>query len=401
MMDALREMWPLPDSVIRDALSFALELEHAPMGILLLRSSGADTLEPALAEGLSDEMCQRFGTQRAGIGPVGIAFAEHRRITIRDVLDDGSTAAPMRELAQWLGFRAIEVVPLVLDDGSAIGAVAALFRGTRRPTTRSAILAEHCARLLAVALENSRLRAEADRRREIIEQLARARVRFVGRLSHELRTPLQSIAGYVELVSAAGQDPLTPRQRRMLERVRASEQILISAIDDLVAIARLEAGRLTYRITDVDALAVVSAAKDVVQPVADARQIPIDVAIEGDRVIARADETKVKQVLVNLMVNAVRLTPRGSTVSVASRSEGSSVVFEVADSRDDMSAAVSDGAFEAYTRIGAGAGRLAGSELGFALSREFALGMGGSLTAASRPGKGALFTLRVPRAVHP
>ena len=397
-MGRLSETWPLPDSVVRDALTFALELEHAPMGILLLRNGTPDTLEPAIAEGVSDEMCQRFGVQRAGVGPVGIAFAEHRRITIRDVLDDSDTALPLRELAQGVGFRALQVVPLMLDDGTAIGAVAALFRDARRPSARSAILAEHCGRLLAVALENSRLRAEADRRRELIDQLARARIRFVARLSHELRTPLQSIAGYVELLATGRQDSLTTRQREMLDRVQASEQILIDAIDDLVAIARLEAGRLTYRIIDVDANAIITAAAHVIRPIAASRRIELEIVVHhSEPVIALGDETKVKQVLVNLMANAVRLTLPGGRIRVSCSMDESSVAFEVADGRDSLSPALSDGAFESHTRLGVGSGRIAGSELGFALSREFAHGMGGSLTAASRPGTGAVFTLRLPR----
>ena len=400
-MGRLSETWPLPDSVVRDALTFALELEHAPMGILLLRNGTPDTLEPAIAEGVSDEMCRRFGVQRAGVGPVGIAFAEHRRITIRDVLDDGDTAPPLRELAHGVGFRALEVVPLMLEDGTAIGVVAALFRDARRPSARSAILAEHCGRLLAVALENSRLRAESDRRREIIDQLARARIKFVARMSHELRTPLQSIAGYVDLLASGQEDPLTRRQREMLERVRASEQILIDAINDLVAIARLETGRLTYRITEVDAKAVIAAAVDVLQPLADARKIALDIAVEKDAaVIARGDQTKVRQILMNLIANAVRLTLPGGTITVQCTTDASFVSFEVCDGRENVSPALSDGAFEAHTRIGSGSGRIAGSELGFALSREFAHGMGGSLTAANRPGRGAAFTLRLPRVVR-
>lgn len=399
-MGRLSETWPLPDSVVRDALTFALELEHAPMGILLLRNGTPDTLEPAIAEGVSDEMCRRFGAQKAGVGPVGIAFAEHRRITIRDVLVDGDTALPLRELAQGVGFRALEVVPLMLDDGTVIGVVAALFRDARRPSARSAILAEHCGRLLAVALENCRLRAESDRRRELIDQLARARIRFVARLSHELRTPLQSIAGYVDMLASGQEDPLTTRQRGMLERVQASKQILIDAINDLVAIARLETGRLTYRITEVDAKAMIAAAVGVLQPLADARRIALDVAIEEDgSVIARGDQTKVRQILVNLIANAVRLTLPGGTITVKCTADESFVSFEVCDGREAVSPALSDGAFEAHTRLGTGSGRIAGSELGFALSREFAHGMGGSLTAANRPGTGAVFTLRLPRVV--
>lgn len=401
MLGTVRETWPVSDSIARRGLTFVLALENAPMGILMLCNKAADALEPALGQGLTDAHCQRMGMQKVGVGPVGIAFSEHRRITIRDVEQDGSTGTNTRALVADIGARALEVIPLLLEDDRPVGVIVVFFRGTRRSSVRAAMLAEASGRLLATTLENSRLQADAEERRQIIDQLARARIRFVAQLSHELRTPLQSIMGYVELMAIASADALTPRQLQMQERIHASESMLIRAIDDLVEVVRIETGRLTYETTDVDICAAVMAAADVIQPIAAARglRLAIDSAV-APSVHARGDRVKVQQVLVNLLANAVRLTRPGGAVGVACRAERSHVVFEISDGRDGVSAALTEGSFEQLTRLDRDNGGLVGSDLGVAISREFAHGMGGSLTMRSSSGVGAVATVRLPRSVR-
>lgn len=401
MLGTVRETWPVSDSIARSALTFVLALENAPMGILMLRNRAADALEPALGEGLSDEACHRFGLQKVGVGPVGIAFAEHRRIAIRDIQTDGRAEKNTRRLVEGIGARALEVVPLLLEDDQPIGAVVVFFRGRRRPSTRAAMLAEASGRLLAIALENARLQADAEERRQIIDQLAHARIRFAARLSHELRTPLQSIMGYVELMAMDSADPLTPRQRQMLERIHASESMMMRAIDDLVEVVRFETGRLTYETTDVDVCAAVRVATDVIQPIAAAKGLRLVVDAGAPSIQARADRVKVRQVLVNLLANAVRVTRAGGTVRVACRADASHVLFEIFDGRDAIAAAVTEGPFEQFTRLDGDDGGLTGSDLGVAISREFAHGMGGSLTMRNSHGAGAVATVRLPRSVHP
>ena len=398
MSASIRETWPLPDSALKPALALALAIEHAPMGMLMLRDDGAGTLEPVVSEGMSDGARQLFQGQRPGIGPVGVCFSEHRRVTITDVLHDVDAGTALRDAAVGAGFRALDVVPLMLGDGDVIGAVAALFPGVRRPSARTGVLAELCGRLTAVALDNARMRADADRRRDIVEGLSRARMQFVARMSHELRTPLQSITGYIDLLALGKPDPLTPRQQRMLEHVRVSEKILIRVMDDLTGMARLEAGRLDYMITDVAARTAISTAAVVVQPLAEQKSLRLELAAgDGADLVAKADDAKLKQVLINLMANAVKFTPAGGTVRVGCRAEDTVVVFEVADTGEGIPFGRLEDAFEPYVQLGDAKSRIAGSGLGLAISREFAHGMGGSLSAISTPGEGSVFSVRLPR----
>jgi signal transduction histidine kinase len=367
------------------------------MGVLMLRNDRSGELEPMIAEGLTDEQSVQFGRHRPGVGPIGRAASEQRRVTIDDVLLESNDAEPsFREVARALGFRGLDVVPLALEDGSVIGVLAALFKISRRPSARSARLAELCGRLMALALENARLRADAERRREIVESLARARVQFVARICHELRTPLQSITGYIDLLRVSARASLTPQQVRILDRVYESEQVLIHVIGDLTSMARLEAGRLDYDIIDVDANHAIASSVAIVQPLADQKGVDVRFTASTAPVIARADETKLKQILINLLANAVKFTPAGGAIHVSARERGPHVILEVADTGLGIPESDIDRVFEPYVQL-ANVSSIAGSGLGLAISREFASGMKGSLQASSRPGAGSVFTLRLPR----
>jgi signal transduction histidine kinase len=399
MAVSIRDMWPVPDSALRPALALALAIEHAPKGVLMLRNDGSGSLDPVVAEGMTDEELLLFGSQQVGVGPVGQAYAEHRRVSIRDCTADGEAESALRRVALGIGFRGIDVVPLALADGSVIGAVAALFPGARCPSARAGALAENCARLMALALDNARLRADADRRRGIVEALSRARMQFVARMSHELRTPLQSITGYIDLLALGKPDPLTPRQQRMMENVQVSERVLLQVMDDLTAMARLEEGRLDYAISDVSTRSAIDAAAVVIRPMADEKRVRLETPADGADFVARADDAKLRQVLINLMANAVKFTPSGGTVRVNCFAEDSAVILEVADTGQGIPAGKLEDAFEPYVQLGDAKSRIAGSGLGLAISREFVHRMGGSLSAISDEGLGSVFTVRLPRAL--
>ena len=389
--------WPLPPSALKPALTLALAIEHAPMGILMLRNQDSGTLEPVIGEGLHEEAWQTCGTALCALEPITQAFANNARYSVQDVMDDG--AHGLRPIAEGSGWRAIDVVPMRLTDDTVVGAVAALFKSARRPRQRSSALAEDLGRVMGLALENARHRSDSEKRRTIVEELSHARMQFVARMSHELRTPLQSITGYIDLLALANPDPLTARQRRMLERMRVGERILERVIDDLVGMARLEAGRLKYDVTEIAGHSAVSAAAVIIQPLADEKRLRLEITGGGAGVIVRADETKLRQILINLMANAVKFTPDGGKVRVVCRADGDDAVFEVWDTGEGIPDSKIESAFEPYVQLGSQPSRMAGSGLGLAISREFAHAMAGSLTARSAPERGSVFTLRLPRVV--
>ena len=394
--------WPLPVTALKPALELALAIEHAPMGVLVLTSEKADRYEPVIAEGLADDQLSEFSSGRLADGLFDTAISEHRRVTIPDVFAEGHSEQ-LRELARMLGFRAIDVVPLMPENGRVVGALAALFRRPRIPTARCGKMVEGCGTLFAIALDNARLRGEAERRRQLTEDLAHARVAYIARLGHELRTPLQSITGYMELLRLDHPGSLSQRQHEMLERVQESAKILINAIGDLGTMARLEAGRLDYLITAVPASRAIATAVAVVSPLAQLKHVELD-SQGGDHLLVMADEMKLKQILVNLLANAVKFTPEGGRVCIGSKPERQSVRFDVSDNGPGIPEGKIEAVFQPFVQLASLSGppspvsNIAGSGLGLAISHEFAEGMNGRLTAASIPGNGSVFTLRLPKA---
>ena len=394
-MESQQHGWPLPTEDLRPALELALEVAHADMAVLMLHDDSVGALYPAVGIGLNPEQFAAIGAHHPGVGPFGRALATHRRIRIRDAWRDDKG---LPELAHRLGYRGIDVLPLFSGDGHAVGAIAVMFRRGRGTHWRANRLVERCAQLVITALIHAQQCANATRARDAAEQIGRAKVQFLARMSHELRTPLQSIAGYLDLLRVDKSNPLTPSQARSVDRMRASEEILVHVIDDLLTFSQLESGHVAYHLGPTDAADALQAAEAVVRPLAVDRGVRLEVSALPEGVIVNGDADKLKQVLVNLTANAVKYTQRGGLVTLGCRAEADVVYFDVVDTGPGIPPDKLAGIFEPYVRLGTPMlDHFGGSGLGLAISREFAAGMNGELLARSEVGRGSLFTLRLPR----
>jgi len=389
-------VWPLPAAELRPALELALTLARADMTVLLLHDEAAGALIPAAAYGIDDEHAALIGAHRPGDDAFTIALSEHRRIVVLDAWERHESFGP---LAQALGFRAIEMVPLFGVDGQVIGELVMMFREARSTSKRMVKLVEHCARLVVVAVSEARRRADAELARERSEQAGRAKIQFFARMSHELRTPLQSIAGYIDLLRVGAADPPTPEQARLLARVHDSEEVLVHVIDDLITFSRLEAGHVSYQIAPVSAAEAIRIAHSVVSPLASSHGVTLETSVCSGLFVS-ADGDKLKQILVNLAANAVKFCGTAGLVRISCQDDGDNVRFDVSDNGPGIPGDRLRDIFEPYVQLATppleGFG---GTGLGLAISREFATGMHGQLTVASNLGRGSVFTLRIPSVV--
>ena len=394
-MEYLHRGWPMSTDDLRPALELALEIVHGDMGVLMLHDDTAGALFPVVGVGLNDDQFAAIGPHRAGVGPFGRALATHRRVIVRDAWRDQSA---LPDLAHRLGYRGIHIVPLFRRDGHAMGAIGVMFRHGRGTHARGQRLVDRCGQLVVSALYQAQERCSADLARDTAEQIGRAKVQFLARMSHELRTPLQSIAGYLDLLRMDTSDPLTPSQARHVERIRASEQVLVHVINDLITFSQLESGHIIYRLGAVRADEAVAVAESVVSPLAIDRGVLLRVDPDADGALVTGDADKLKQVLVNLTANAVKFTQRGGHVTLGCRVDTDSVYFDVIDTGPGIAADKLAGIFEPYVQLGAPMlDPHGGSGLGLAISRDFAAGMHGELTVRSAVGEGSVFTLRLPR----
>jgi signal transduction histidine kinase len=226
-------------------------------------------------------------------------------------------------------------------------------------------------------------------------------------MSHELRTPLNAIAGHLQLLEMELHGPLTKAQHDALERIDRAERHLLSLVNDVLNLARIETGRVEY---DIHPLFVRDLLRDVsalVGPQFAAKAIRFEVRLPEDEpgvsaVRVQADREKLLQVLTNLLGNAAKFTPNGGhvTLGLRTRSEGSNVAFiEVTDTGPGIPADKQEAIFAPFVQVHVGPKRgNEGSGLGLAISRDLARGMGGDLILERSSKDGSTFTVELPRA---
>jgi PAS domain S-box-containing protein len=248
-------------------------------------------------------------------------------------------------------------------------------------------------RLLAQTEELERARSAANAANE-------AKSHFLSTMSHELRTPLNAIGGYVQLMEMEVQGPITDAQRQSLERITRSHRHLLRLVNDVLDLSRIEAGRMEYRIEEIELPAVVSSVVPMVEPQLVRAGLTLDTSIDA-ALRARADREKTQQILINLLTNAVKFTPAGGRVAVRARRDDADrlVLVDVSDTGIGIPPEKLAGVFEPFVQVESEQSRRSeGTGLGLAISRDLARGMGGDLTASSQPGAGSTFTLHLPPA---
>jgi PAS domain S-box-containing protein len=249
--------------------------------------------------------------------------------------------------------------------------------------------------------EVERARADAEVARRRAEEANKAKSEFLAAMSHELRTPLNAIGGYAELMEMGVRGPVSDEQRADLARIRRSQRHLLTLITDILNFARLEGGRVEYDLRPVALADLIADVAPMIEPQLAAQQLAYDVRLAGGGdATARADQEKVRQILINLLSNAAKFTPAGGRVAVeVDAPPGDAVLVRVADTGIGIPADKLDAIFDPFVQVQSGLTRRhEGTGLGLAISRDLARGMGGDLTVESALGEGSTFTLRLPRA---
>jgi signal transduction histidine kinase len=230
------------------------------------------------------------------------------------------------------------------------------------------------------------------------EAASRAKSDFLAAMSHELRTPLNAIGGYAELMEMGVRGPITEAQRRDLTRIRLSQEHLLGLIGGILDLSRIESGRLHYELADIALDAVFSDMEALTGPQAEAKGHQLHFEPTGTGLIVRADREKLRQILLNLLSNAVRHTPPGSTIRVEASAHAKGMVrITVADTGGGIAPDAQAAIFEPFVQLDRTlTSTTEGVGLGLAISRDLARGMGGELTVSSTPGAGATFMLDLP-----
>jgi len=296
------------------------------------------------------------------------------------------------------GQEAWVAIPLIASTGKALGAFALGFAEVRTFDADLRGYVESIGDQATQAFERVRLLETEHAAREAAEEANRAKTQFLATMSHELRTPLNAISGYAELLSLGLRGPTTPEQQEDLSRIMRSQRHLLSVINDILNFARLEAGHVEYRIANVRVNDLLGDIESLIRPQLAAKQLELSWTPVGDDILVRADSEKVRQVLLNLLANAVKFTAPGGRIRVECEYDESHVYVRVSDTGIGIPVDRRGAIFEPFVQLHRTLAQPAeGTGLGLAISRDLARGMGGELTVESEPGKGSTFTLVLDR----
>ncbi len=327
---------------------------------------------------------------------VGRTVIERKPIQVPDVLLDPDYT--FLEGQQRAGFRTVLGVPL-LREGNPIGVIVLMRRAVRPFTDKQVELVSTFADQAVIAIENVRLFDEIQDKSCQLAQASERKSQFLASMSHELRTPLNAIIGLTEMmVTNAGRFG-TEKALEPLRRVNAAGTHLLSLINEVLDLSKIEAGKLELNPEPVNLARLIDEVIGTAGQLAEKNQNRLIVEAQENLGALNADSMRLKQILLNLLSNACKFTKEGE---VALR------VRKVADGRDWVELAVADTGigltagqqaklFQDFTQADSlTARRYGGTGLGLALSRKLARMMGGDVTVTSEPGKGSVFTVRLP-----
>jgi PAS domain S-box-containing protein len=353
----------------------------------------------------AEEMMRRFPTnpERSGIVRV-IASGEPALypVVTDAMIDTTSEDAEYLAFLHDIGFRSLMLIPLKAR-GRTLAALTLVGTAQRRRYTYPDLaFAEDVARRAALAIDNARLfRQEQEARqrehsaRADAEAANRAKDEFLATLSHELRTPLTAILGWSRMLTTMSVDPQLVDDG--LEAIARSAEAQARIVDDLLDVSRVITGKLRLEVVPVHLRGIVEAAVTAVRPAAEAKRIEIDVAGVDD-VVVRGDADRLQQVFWNLLTNAVKFTPGGGRVTIASEQRGEQMAVIVRDTGSGMAPGLLPFIFERFRQGDSGPTRnFGGLGLGLAIVKSLVELHGGVVSATSDgEGKGSTFTVTFP-----
>jgi PAS domain S-box-containing protein len=396
--DVLVDTGSIPDMLDRFAALMIGELSdgcaidlYTPDGSIeraALATRSAETAE------LLRELDAKYPTSRESVLPYRAALRTGEPVLLEAISEplirELATSEEHFDIGVRLGLQSLLAAPLRAR-GRMLGVVTlGTLRNGRRYGSDDVALAAELADRLALAIDNARLY-------EATVAASAAKSAFLATMSHELRTPLNAIFGYADLLEAGVGGTLNEVQRGQLQRIQSSSRHLLTLIEGLLTFSRLEAGGEQVDDEVFDLRGVIGDAVALIGPAAAAKRLDVRVLVPDAAVEVRSDRSKVFQILLNLLGNAVKFTDAGHVE--VSLEAGPTHAVRVSDSGIGIAAADQARVFEAFWQADRGTTRRRdGTGLGLTVSRQLAELLGGTLALQSEPGSGTTFELRLPAA---
>jgi signal transduction histidine kinase/DNA-binding response OmpR family regulator len=391
------------ETVLATIVTHAVKLSRADAGTIYVYDPSAEVFVPQANYGLSEDMVAalRDSHIRFGDTVVGRCAAEQHPVQISDL--DQDQRYRLYDLLRSGGFRALIGIPLLRED-RVLGALVIRRREAGEFPDAVVRLLETFAAQSVLAIQNARLFQEIQDQSRALEAASRHKSQFLANMSHELRTPLNAIIGVSEMLLEDARDLGHDDQIEPLERILRAGRHLLALINEVLDLSKIEAGKVELEIESFAVAPLVREVATTLAPAAGKNGNRIDVHCADDLGMMCADETRIRQALLNLASNAVKFTERGSVTMTAERerAEGREwIVFRVTDTGIGMTPEQIGRLFQDFTQADSSTTRrYGGTGLGLAISRRFCRMMGGDITVQSEPGRGSTFTIRLPAVVR-
>ena len=311
-------------------------------------------------------------------------------------MDTDAYTSRVRDALVRHGYQSLLAIPLLSED-EVVGALVVNRRVAGAFADRTVGLLRTFASQSALAIENARLFSEIEDKGRQLEEANQHKSEFLASVSHELRTPLNAIIGFSEVMLERLFGEVNEKQEEYLNDILSSGRHLLSLINDILDLAKIEAGRMELELGAFDVPQAIDNTLMLVRERAMRRGITLERSVEPRLGEINGDERKVKQVLLNLLSNAVKFTPEGGRIEVRAVVADGTVEISVSDTGVGIAPEDHEAVFEEFRQVGSDyARRHEGTGLGLALARRFVELHGGRIWVKSQVGQGSTFTFAIP-----
>jgi signal transduction histidine kinase len=385
------------DRVLQTIVTRASQLAGANACSVFEYDEVSEVFHLRATNNLDDEVVAlaRQTPTRRGEGVQGRLVVTRAPVQVPDIAMEDAYHGPLRDILLRTGTRAVLAVPM-LREQQLIGGLTVNKKTPGEFSPEVIELLTTFATQSALAIQNAGLFREIEQKSRELEAASRHKSEFLANMSHELRTPLNAIIGFSEVLSERMFGELNEKQDEYLKDIHASGQHLLSLINDILDLSKIEAGRMELELGDFDLPTAIDNALILVRERAARRNVALHTAVDERLGHVRGDERKIRQVLLNLLSNAIKFTPEGGRIAVDAKPANGCIEVSVTDTGVGIAPEDQEAVFEEFKQVGTAEKKVEGTGLGLALSRKFIELHGGKIWVKSQVGQGSTFTFTVP-----
>jgi signal transduction histidine kinase len=391
-------------TVLNTIVARAVQLSGTDCGIIYEYDEPTQEFHLQASYQMEEELVNAYQATplRLGEGATGRAAETRTPTQIADLSGEQEFATRgLRPILSRLGYQSLMAVPLLLDQ-KIMGALTIYRRQPGSFAPEIVNLLGTFATQSVLAIQNARLFREIENKGRELEAANRHKSEFLANVSHELRTPLNAIIGFSEVLGERMFGELNEKQAEYTEDILSSGRHLLSLINDILDLSKIEAGRMELEVTTFYLPDAIANALLLIRERASRHGIKLDRVIDDRLGDFTGDERKLKQILVNLLSNAVKFTPEGGQIKVEATLGDSAVIVSVTDTGIGIAKDDQEAIFEEFRQVGSNyAHKREGTGLGLSLTRKFVEMHGGKIWVESELRKGSTFTFTLPLNPHP